>query len=115
MQAIPKIAEFSVGKMEWRRLSNPSRRRAAFVMLALSAVLLLAQGIELSHSHDNLQSRLDCHLCLKHNSKGKVLLNTGFTVAPLATAVFILANEAEQPFLSLPPAKSRAPPHISVS
>ncbi len=105
-----KHSSISVSRFDWLRLS---RRGAIACMLALSAVLLLAQGVELSHSHDDIQSQLDCQICLKHGSKGKLHVASGISLDLRSASVYGLDIQPEQPLLALPPAKSRAPPQQS--
>ncbi len=92
-----------------------ARRYLLACVLAFGSLLLLAQGIELSHSHDNLQSQLDCQICFKHGSKGKVLLSSGLNIEIQASIAFSLESQPPQPFVAVPPAKSRAPPALSNS
>ncbi len=80
------------------------------LILVLSSSLLLAQSIELGHSHEDLQSQLDCQICFKHSSKGKVLLTSGFSLDLQAGTGFTLEQQPSQPSLDLPARKSRAPP-----
>lgn len=96
--------------MNWQRLS---RRGLYACVFALSAVLLLAQGIELGHSHDDLQSQVDCQICLKHSGKGKTLLASGLSFDLAGSQVYRLDLQLHRPFLALPAAKSRAPPRKS--
>lgn len=110
MQANHRPADFSVSRMDWRHFS---RRNVLLCLFVLTTLLLLAQAIELSHSHENLKNRLDCQLCLKHSSKGKVLISTAYSPVPSVRAFFVPERDFEQAVLSLPQAKSRAPPQLS--
>lgn len=92
-----------------------AKRYLLACVLALGSLLLTAQGIELSHSHDNLQSQLDCQICFKQGSKGKVLLSSGLNIEIQASIAFSLESQPAQPFVAVPPAKSRAPPGLSNS
>jgi|GEM_PF-609090 len=93
-------------------LFSLGRRSALACMLALSAVLLLAQGIELGHSHEDLQSQLDCQICLKHSSKGKVLVAAGISLNLRTLSVYGVDISPTVPALALPAPKSRAPPRL---
>ncbi len=102
--------------LELARLSKSQRHgeRARRTMLAfvlvLGSALLLAQGIELGHSHDDLESQLDCQICLKHSSKGKLLSASDLDLELNGSNQFAAAPQPQKPFLALLPAKSRAPP-----
>ncbi len=109
---ISTIRSLSISRIDPLRMP---RRAALFCMLALSTVLLLAQGIELSHSHDDLQSQFDCQICLKHSSKGKLHVASGISLDQRSASVFDRDVQNEQPFLALLPPKSRAPPQQSNS
>jgi len=109
MQKLIANNTLSVSRSGWQGLT----RRSAFVcMLALSAALLLAQGIELGHSHEDLQSQLDCQICLKHSSKGKVLVAAGISLNLRAFSVYGIDTAPTTPVLALPAPKSRAPPQL---
>jgi hypothetical protein len=82
-------------------------------VVALCALVVLAQSIELTHSHDDLQSQLDCHICLKLGSKGKAITALAMEFSAASSAEVIVSAGRHLPFLRLPPAKSRAPPHYS--
>ena len=92
-----------------------AKRYLLACVLALGSLMLTAQGIELSHSHDNLQSQLDCQICFKQGSKGKALLSSGLNIEIQASIAFNLESQSAQPFIAVPPAKSRAPPSLSIS
>lgn len=109
MQKLIANSTLSVSRSGWQGLT----RRSAFAcMLALSAVLLLAQGIELGHSHEDLQSQLDCQICLKHSSKGKVLAAAGISLNLRSLSAYGIDIVPSAPVLVLPTPKSRAPPSL---
>jgi len=109
MQKLIANSTLSVSRSGWQGLT----RRSAFAcMLALSAVLLLAQGIELGHSHEDLQSQLDCQICLKHSSKGKVLAAAGLSLNLRTLSAYGIDIPPVAPVLILPAPKSRAPPTV---
>lgn len=91
------------------------RRHLLALVLALGSFVILAQGIELGHSHEDLQSQLDCQICVKHSSKGKVLTASDLNLEIPVVTAFSTGPARQQPFLSLPPAKSRAPPSLTDS
>ncbi len=93
-----------------QRVGEPARRYLLSFVLVLGSVLLLAQGIELGHSHDDLESQLDCQICLKHSSKGKLLAASDLDFGPGSANQFAARIQLQKPFLALPPANSRAPP-----
>lgn len=103
-----KIA--AIRSLAWLRARNA---RALRGLLTLCAVVVLAQGIELAHSHDDLQSHLDCHICVKLGSKAKAVA-AGITDFGTDTRrVLFVSNDRDLPFVAVPPAKSRAPPRYS--
>lgn len=91
------------------RVANRSVRG----LLALCAIVVLAQGIELTHSHDDLQSQLDCHICLKLGTKGKAVTANSLEFNAESSSAVIESVERHFTFLAIPPANSRAPPHYS--
>lgn len=82
-------------------------------LLALCTIVVLAQGIELTHSHDDLQSQLDCHICLKLGSKGKAVTTAAPQFHAEGVSTLFVSADRHFPFLAVPPARSRAPPHYS--
>jgi len=95
-------------RYKWLPLATASR-----ALLALCAIVVLAQGTELSHSHDDLQSQLDCQICLKLGSKGKAAAATSLEFNVENGGALFISADRHLPFLAVPPAKSRAPPHYS--
>lgn len=93
--------------------SRSRRARSLRGLLALCAVVVLAQGVELTHSHDEPQSQLDCHICLKLGNKGKAVAATSIEVNADKIQVLFVSDDHDLPYVAVPPAKSRAPPHYS--
>ncbi|MFN3162723.1 MAG: hypothetical protein ACE37N_04405 [Pseudohongiellaceae bacterium] len=95
-------------RRKWLRMTAASR-----ALLALCTIVVLAQGVELTHSHDDLQSQLDCHICLKLGNKGKAVTAAALDFSAENGSTLFVSADRHLPFTAVPPARSRAPPHYS--
>ena len=77
----------------------------------MAFLLSFVQSADLIHTHDHEnESQFDCEICLKVGSAADAIAPSGTELSQERGFVEFLAPETRLTFLSLPAARSRAPP-----